>query len=371
MRLSLHMMVLNGSKVLDRALRPLAGIVDEICFTDTGSVDGTPETILSLSQLLRCGCRAVLLRPETYPELYFRDEPAAFRFKCPSSVFFTGLPQLRDWAAARNQSLDLCQGTYVLRIDADDEVRRPDNILPALSVLDAHSQIDFLMCMYEIVTDGMIDYVTSHHFFWRNLPKYRFKQVLHEYIPGRLVDGSNQLVVQSGLLFRDWRDSQGLGIRVPHRNFKVLLLEYERCLAVGEPVDQYIRLTLADEGVAVDPEFAMSVLGDPYGYPMALGWAHYIRGECFNRLGQKAEALQAFELASQMGELRGTMRVGFMQYELETGDYQASLREALRRRQTAMSCLIPIKDVQKALHLLQARCSYVPVEASRRIYDSR
>lgn len=366
MRLSLHMMVLNGSKVLDRALRPLAGIVDEICFTDTGSVDGTPETIQSLSQLFRFGCRSILLRPETHPELYFHDVPEAFRFKFPSTTFFTGLPQLRDWADARNRSLDLCQGDYVLRIDADDEVLRTDTILPALSMLDARPQIDFLMCMYEIITDGMIDYVTSHHFFWRNLSKYRFKYVLHEHIPGRLPDGSNQLVAQSGLLFRDWRDSQGLGVRVPHRNFKVLLLEYERCQASRKPVEPHVRLTLADEGVSVDPEFALSVLGEPNDFPMALGWAHYIHGACLNRLGRQEAALKQFVLAGQLGELRGLLQQGFLQHELGFDYYRETLREVLRKRQTAMSCLIPIKDVQKALHLLGARISHVPVDSSRR-----
>ena len=170
MRLSLHMLVLNGAKVLDRALRPLAGIVDEICFTDTGSTDGTPEMIEALSKTLGFGCKSVLLSRETHPELYFIDEPATFEFRFPRFVGFTGLPQLRDWAAARNLSLSMCQGDYVLRIDADDEVLRPDNILHSLAMLDTLPLIDFLMCPYEIVSGGVIDHVTSHHFFWRIRP---------------------------------------------------------------------------------------------------------------------------------------------------------------------------------------------------------
>jgi glycosyltransferase involved in cell wall biosynthesis len=366
MQLSLHMMVLNGAKVLERALRPLAGIVDEICFTDTGSVDGTSETIDSLSRLFGFGCKSVMLTPESHPELYFIDEQSSFRFKFPSTSYFTGLPQLRDWAAARNKSLDLCQGKYVLRIDSDDEVLHPENIRPALAMLDTRPDIDFLMCMYEIITEGMIDYVTSHHFFWRNTPEYRFKHVLHEHIPGRTTDGSNWLIAQSGLLFRDWRDSQGLGVRIPHRNFKVLLLEYERCLAAGEQVSPHVRLTLADEGVSVDPEFALSVLGDAHHYPNSLGWALYIRGEGYRRMGLKRQSLEHFEQAGQEGELRGMLQAGLLQYELGLGDYQASLRETLRRRQHSASCLIPIKDVQKALHLLQIREAHLSVMSDRR-----
>jgi len=368
MRLSLHMLVLNGAKVLDRALRPLSGIVDEICFTDTGSTDGTPEMILALAKTLRFDCQAVLLAPKTHPELYFIDEQASFKFQFPSSVEFTGLPQLRDWADARNRSLACCDGDYVLRIDEDDEVLRPENILPTLSILDDHPQIDFVMCPYEIVLGDIIDHTVSQHFFWRNKSERRFKYVLHEHIPGRSFDGENQIVAQSGLLFRDWRDSQGLGVRVPHRNFKVLLLEYERCEAAGLSVDGHILLTLADEGWPLDPEFALRLI-DERDFPRARGWVEYIRGECLRKLGRLDEALRAFELAGTNGELRGMMQAGFVHHDLGVGDYKDTLRKALHRRSKAMSCLVSMGDVQKALHLLQVRGSYVPVELGRRFYD--
>jgi hypothetical protein len=368
MRLSLHMLVLNGAKVLDRALRPLAGIVDEICFTDTGSTDGTPELIAAMARTLGMTCKPVLINPSTHPELYFIDEPRTFNFQFPTGDCFTGLPQLSDWSAARNLSLELCQGDYVLRIDSDDEVLRPDNILPTLRMLDAHPQIDFLMCPYEIISGGVIDHVTSHHFFWRNKPEHRFAYVLHEHIPGRRLDGSNWIIAQAGMLFRDWRDSQGLGVRVPYRNFKVLLLEYERCLAAGLPIDGHVLLTLADEGWSLNPEFALQLITSRE-FPHAVGWSHYIRGECLRGLGRLDEALAAFEAAGQAAELRGMLQAGFLQRELGTGDYQLTLRTALNRRQSAMSCLIPMSDVQKALHMLSARGSVVPVEGGRRFYD--
>jgi glycosyltransferase involved in cell wall biosynthesis len=368
MRLSLHMLVLNGAQVLDRALRPLAGIVDEICFTDTGSTDGTPEMIAALAKTLRFNCQLVLLTPESHPGLYFIDEQATFKFKFPSTVEFTGLPQLSDWADARNRSLSLCKGDYVLRIDTDDEVLRPDNILPTLAFLDAHPQIDFVMCPYEIVHGDIIDHTVSQHFFWRNKLEHRFKYVLHEHIPGRNLNGENWIVTQTGLLFRDWRDSQGLGVRVPHRNFKVLLLEYERCMSAGLSVEGHISLTLADEGWSVDPEFALHLITSRE-FPQARGWAHYIRGECLRKLGRMTEALDAFMLAGTEGELRGMLQAGFMQYDLGTDDYKATLRTTLQRRLSAMSCLISMSDVQRALHLLQVRSSYVPIEKGRRFYD--
>jgi len=81
------------------------------------------------------------------------------------------------------------------------------------------------------------------------------------------------------------------------------------------------------------------------------------------------EALDAFMLAGTEGELRGMLQAGFMQYDLGTDDYKATLRTTLQRRLSAMSCLISMSDVQRALHLLQVRSSYVPIEKGRRFYD--
>ena len=365
--LSLHMMVLNAATTIERALRPLRGIVDEVVFTDTGSSDGTPDLIASLARELKMGCNFVALSPDASPDLYFSDDPSSFEFKFPATVGFTGLPQLRDWASARNFSLDLARGEYVLRIDADDEVMRPENVLPTLSVLDSRSEVDFLMCPYEVMDGKDVDYVTSHHFFWRNKPEHRFQYVLHEHIPGRRVDGSNWLVVQQGLVFRDWRDSAGLGVRVPHRNFKVLLLEYERCLAAGEPVEGHVRLTLADEGISVDPEFSLSLLTDVKEFPRAVGWFHYVRGECQRRLGRHEEALGSFGRAGEAGELRGRLQYGMLRGQLvklrrELGaiGWKSIVESALRERRVAASCLIRHRDVLRAEQLLQMEQSTKP-----------
>ena len=79
MRLSLHMMVLNGASVVERALRPLKDIVDEVVFTDTGSTDGTPEMISVIASELGMGCKPVLVAPATHPDFYFLDAQSSFR----------------------------------------------------------------------------------------------------------------------------------------------------------------------------------------------------------------------------------------------------------------------------------------------------
>lgn len=354
MRLTLHMMVLNAASTLERVLRPLEGIVDEVCYTDTGSSDDTPEILWDLCHRLKFETDETQIYPTKNPGLYFIDEPATFKFRFPDPSVFTGLPQLRDWALARNLSATRCRGKYVIRLDADDEVMIPENLPKALDVLDVRKKIDFVMAPYEIYEKGHLSYTTSHHFIWRNQPGRRFKYVLHEHIPGRLVDGSNVLITQRGLLFRDWRDSPGTGVRVPHRNFKVLLLEYERCLATNTPVEGHVRLTLADEGIAVDPQFSLDVLGDLKDFPQAQGWGHFIRGECYRRLGCGFEeiAYREYEQSSQHGDLRGMLEFGILQRQLGVGDYRATIKEALRRREMAMSCLIPTTRIKEARFLL-------------------
>lgn len=354
MRLTLHMMILNAAKTLERVLSPLGGIVDELCITDTGSLDGTPTVMWEVCDRLKIKTVPIGISPLTDPDLYFIDEQATFKFRFPDQSVFTGLPQLRDWAYARNLSLRHATGKYVIRLDADDEVLIPENIPKVLDVMDARDQIDFIMAPYEIYENGDFSYATNHHFIWRNRPDRLFQYVLHEHIPGRLVDGSNTLVTQQGLLFRDWRDSTGEGVRVPHRNFKVLLLEYERCLAKNLPVEGHVRLTLADEAVAVNPSFAIHVLGSLKDFPQAHGWVHFIRGECYRRRGDyfADEAMEEYDLAAKAGDLRGMMELGFLQHRTGVGDFRSTISQCLLKRRTAMSCLIPFSRIKQATALL-------------------
>ena len=146
MRLSIHMMVLNGAKVIERALRPFATIADEVVVVDTGSTDGTPGFVQHLCDIkfpdefgekakLKCHV-AALISPKTSPKLYFRDSPSSWQMEMPGP--FTGQPMLADWATARNMGVSRCQGDYIIKLDADDEILDPTNILPALKFLDDH-----------------------------------------------------------------------------------------------------------------------------------------------------------------------------------------------------------------------------------------
>ncbi len=85
-RISLCMIVRDEAQNLERCLRSVAGVVDETCVLDTGSTDGTPELAA------RLGARV-------------------------GRAAWTA-----DFAAARNASIALASGDWVLVLDADEEL---------------------------------------------------------------------------------------------------------------------------------------------------------------------------------------------------------------------------------------------------------
>ena len=351
MRLALHMLVLNGVKVLERALRPLVGVVDEICFTDTGSTDGTPEMIGSFALKHGINYQFVEVTPKTYPEKYVLDVPSTWKLALPGP--FTGLPILRDWAWARNKSLELCQSQYVMKLDADDEVMTPENIKPVLQQLDAMPNIDLLMCPYEVMDGDQIAVLEMYTRFWRNHPERRFRHVLHEDLEARAVNGYNWLMVLNGLIFRDWRDSPGIGTRIANRNFKVLLLEYERCVESGEPICPHVLIWLAEEGISVDPKFTLDLLDRHEVQSDCKPWASVIRARCLEETGNLYDALEEFAQASSMGNLNGMLFRGLLQHRLNIPGWREVLTLALKRaRHNSYVGKSRMSDLMKAESLL-------------------
>ena len=284
MKLSVHMMILNGASVVERALRPLAALDAEVVVVDTGSTDHTPEVVEHLcgetfpgdygkGSRLRCKI-AARLTPESHPGLYFRDSAFSWRTDMPGS--FTGLPILRDWSVARNIGLDACEGDYILKLDSDDEfVEGAANLPATLGFLDGHPGIDFLMCPYEVMetftpnplcdfsaTDH-IETITMYDRIWRNKPAIRFTGAIHEHLLGkgaRLGTPPNWFLVAQGIRLRDWRDSPGVGVRIAHRNYKVFMREYERMTAAGTAISPSFLLSTIGEVTAANPNFALSLL---------------------------------------------------------------------------------------------------------------
>ena len=311
MKLSIHMMILNGAGVIERALRPFARLDAEAVVVDTGSSDGTPEFVQHLcsekfpgdygrESRLRCKI-AARLSPGSHPGLYFEDSPSSWRTPMPGP--FTGIPILRDWAAARNVGLDSCSGEYILKLDADDElVEGAENIPSTLRHMDANPGLDFLMCPYEIMeSPELIETIVMYDRLWRNKPNIRFTQVIHEYLLGKGKTSTNQpnwSMAARGLRFRDWRDSPGAGVRIAHRNYKVFMREYERMEDAGiEPSPAFLLSTIG-EVTDADPVLALRLLHMAGERDPGLRWRssyHLDLGRAYAKDGQGERALLSFE----------------------------------------------------------------------------
>ena len=257
MSLSVHVLAVNAADVVGRAVRSLSGVVDEVVLVDAGSSDCTSLVAEAACREAGASFRCVRLSPATHPELFMRDEPSAWRREVPGP--FTGLQVLRRFDLARNLGLEQCSCPYVVKLDADDEVLDPAGISKACRFLDANPGVEVVMCPYDVVgaSKEFSHFSMLYDRLWKNKPEARFAQAIHEYLPHKRYVGDlpNWAVTNMGRV-RDHRDSRGAGARVPHRNYKVFLAEYERREVEGEVLDPHFLLSTIGEVGEVDPGFA-------------------------------------------------------------------------------------------------------------------
>ena len=255
--LSAHILAVNAAGVVGRAVRSLAGVASEVVLVDAGSSDGTVLATEAACREVGAAFRCVSLSPASHPGLFMRDEPATWFREVPGP--FTGLHVLRRFDLARNLGLDQCTCTYVAKLDADDEVLDPSGIAKACRFLDANPGADVVMCPYDVVGDGgeFPHKSMLYDRLWRSRPEARFTQAIHEYLPHkRYVGGLPNWAVTNMGRTRDYRDSRGAGARVPNRNYKVFLAEYERRGEAGEVMDSRFLLSTIGEVEVVDPVLA-------------------------------------------------------------------------------------------------------------------
>jgi glycosyltransferase involved in cell wall biosynthesis len=146
MLLSAAMIVRDEAAVLDRCLRSIAGLVDEIVIVDTGSTDRSPEIA--------------------------RDHGAVVEIE----------PWAGDFSGPRNRSLDLARGEWILYIDADEYVRRgdADRVRAALTADEEHQGLRLPF----VPRVGWTPYREAR--LWRHHPDIRFHGRIHESHTGAL-----------------------------------------------------------------------------------------------------------------------------------------------------------------------------------------
>lgn len=156
--LSLSMIVKNEERVLSRCLDSVAGLASEIVIVDTGSTDATPQIAA------RYGARL-----------------SDFDFS------------VVDFAAARNRSLALATGQWILALDAD-EILDPESI-PLIRDLVAHGENAGYY--FERLNrrpdpkDQTTDYVVR---LFPNRPDYRYHGRVHETIDASILAAGGRLL---------------------------------------------------------------------------------------------------------------------------------------------------------------------------------
>ena len=212
------------------------------------------------------------------------------------------------------------------------------------------------MCPYEVMNGDKIAVLEMYTRLWRNHPERRFHHVLHEDLEGRYVDGSNWLMTLDGLFFRDWRDSPGLGTRIAHRNFKVLLLEHERQLAGGDPPCDHAITWLAQESLSICPELSLALLTYHKVPEASRAWASVIWGLASEEMNRPYDAMESYAQATSLGSLNGMLFKGFLQHKMNLPGWEVVLGTALQKaRQNSYIGVNRLSDIAKAEALLSGK----------------
>jgi tetratricopeptide (TPR) repeat protein len=145
-RISLCMIVKNEEEVLDACLSSVRGIVDEICIVDTGSTDGT----VAIAEA--------------------------------HGANIAHHPWTGDFSEARNKSLEMATGDWVLVLDADEELA-PESGPLLRETLRRKDFGAFLLVIDNALGSGSGEVMRATLVrLFRNLPSLRFRGRIHEQI---------------------------------------------------------------------------------------------------------------------------------------------------------------------------------------------
>lgn len=323
-RLSLCMIVRDEETFLPRCLDSVRGVVDEIVVVDTGSHDSTVDI--------------------------------ARRF----GATVAEMPWPDDFSAARNASLDLATGDWVLVLDAD-EVLLPESAAGLPTLLADPGVEGYFIQMRHLIGSAAQPEVEESSLFrlWRNRPEYRFTGEIHEQIlPTILARRPGSKTAQSGLQVVHYGYLRE--IRAARRKFERNRLLLEKVIA-RSPQDPFAHFNLGIEyydqglleqaGASFAAALARARPGDVWrpklvkAYAATLlerkEWAslfrlleeeiarypdytdlHYLKGVARVRAGQTEQAVSAFTRCLELGPAPA---LRYTSTDPGTGSYKAQL----------------------------------------------
>lgn len=170
MRISLCMIVKNEEKNLNRCLNSVAGAVDEIIVVDTGSTDNT-------CQIARD----------------FNAQVEHFKWNC-------------NFSDARNKSLEIATGDWVLFLDADEELA-PESVQVLRRLVEDENMSGYFLRIENYLGDEGFTEICPDMVFrlFRNRPEYRFQGAVHEQIVNVILENQQaKLGIAEELVIRHY-----------------------------------------------------------------------------------------------------------------------------------------------------------------------
>ncbi|HWQ41400.1 MAG TPA: glycosyltransferase [Desulfosporosinus sp.] len=156
-KISLCMIVKNEGQNLSRCLNSVSDIVDQIIVVDTGSSDSTCEIAQQYGSIIH--------------HFLWND----------------------NFSDARNASLELAQGDWVLFLDADEELS-PDNREILMRLIENEAvEGYFVKIMNHLGKEGWLETVPDLVFrLFRNKKEYRFRGAIHEQIADVILEKNSR-----------------------------------------------------------------------------------------------------------------------------------------------------------------------------------
>lgn len=156
-KISLCMIVKDEEQNIGRCLQSVTGAVDEIIVVDTGSGDKTCQIAQSYGAKVRT---------------------------------FTWNDNFSD---ARNVSLDLATGDWILILDADEELAKESGAILRKAVLNQEAE-GYYVKIVNVSGDDSFPETSADMVFrvFRNRPEYRFRGAVHEQISDAIIEKNGQ-----------------------------------------------------------------------------------------------------------------------------------------------------------------------------------
>lgn len=259
-RISLCMISNDGAENMAQCLASIRGHIDEIVIADTGMSDEARAVCV------QHGASIHRFDRQSHPEAFFHDSAEECgQFGAPPP--FSGKWALGDFAAARNESFKHATGDFLVWMDADDVLEKPEQLREVVAdMVQNDHKMAFLPYHYAIDHLGRV-----HYRQWRErvLRKgiAQWLNPVHEVLMPLVPIGAMPRHEHPLYLHRRKPDRPG----IDNRNYKILLRQVWKLKTENPatPLDPRILFYLGQEARFIEPHKAVGFYEE---YLQGSGW---------------------------------------------------------------------------------------------------